>query len=299
MSSNSLATTKKAWWENLVRRQSSIADLLPRGIDADRFVKSAYFALTRSPKLFECEPSSVFTCILKAAEAGLDLSGVGGEAYLIPFKQQSGRLAAQFITGYRGLIKLAFRSGKMLDVETRVVYEGDEFTLVYGLDRKLVHIPALEDEGDAKRKVLGAYCIARFKDGGLAYEYMSRREIDAIRARSRAANAGPWVTDWTEMARKTVARRASKYWPAMDEMDRALSLEEEDVAPGRGLNIEIPKGEVEPEPEPEKPEETPAAPREPGDDSDEDAAALFDSEPEPSATRTNEVKAKLGVKPKR
>ena len=141
---------------------------------------------------------------------------------------------------------------------------------------------------------------------------MSTKEINAIRARSKAANDGPWVTDWSEMGRKTVLRRSSKYWPSMDEMDRAFALEEDDAAPGRGLPVEIPKAEVvepEPEPEPTKAAEpvkesdapAPAPPREPGDDSDEeipDGDLFGDAEPEKPRTRTEEVKAKLGVKPR-
>jgi len=249
MSTNALATQKKVWWENLVRKQKSISDLLPRGVDPERFVKSAFFALTRSPRLFECEPTSVFTGILKAAEAGLDLSGTSGECYLIPFREGGGQPKAQFLIGYRGLLKLAHRSGKLLDVEARVVYEDDDFEIVFGLDRKLRHVPV---EGEAeKAKPLGAYCIARFAGGGVTVEWMTRREIDKIRARSKARDNGPWVTDWAEMAKKTVARRASKYWPGLDEMQNALAAEEDDAAPGRGLAlVTIPEEAViVPEPE--------------------------------------------------
>ena len=48
---------------------------------------------------------------------------------------------------------------------------------------------------------------------------MSIGEIEAIRARSAAARSGPWVTDYAEMCRKTVARRHSKVLPMSTDLD--------------------------------------------------------------------------------
>jgi recombination protein RecT len=47
---------------------------------------------------------------------------------------------------------------------------------------------------------------------------MTQREIQDVRSRSKAAQNGPWVTDFGEMARKTVVRRAAKYWPLSPEL---------------------------------------------------------------------------------
>lgn len=312
-----IAETKKVWWEQLVRKQKSIADLLPRGVNAERFVKSAYFALTRSPRLFECEPGSVFTGILKAAEAGLDLSGVSGEAYLIPYKDgKTGRLAAQFQTGYRGLLKLAHRSGKLLDVEARVVKEGDDFKVVFGTARELRHVPMIDEEDEGTRP-LGAYCIARFVGGGLSVDWMTSREINRVRERAKAKDSGPWVTDWNEMAKKTVTRRASKYWPGLDEMQRAIAAEDEEGAPTRGLTIAVPEatpekvavatvvtnGETQKAVGPsvpiasenaEPPADDPGPVNFPSTPPDDDIGALFDGVPEePKQSRTAEVKDKI------
>jgi recombinational DNA repair protein RecT len=55
---------------------------------------------------------------------------------------------------------------------------------------------------------------------------MWKREIDAIRKRSRAATTGPWVTDYEAMAAKTVLRRLAKLLPASVELQRAVALDE-------------------------------------------------------------------------
>ena len=48
---------------------------------------------------------------------------------------------------------------------------------------------------------------------------MSLGEIEKVRKVSRAANKGPWVDWWEEMARKTVLRRLSKRLPMSTDLD--------------------------------------------------------------------------------
>ncbi|MCY1536136.1 RecT family protein [compost metagenome] len=54
---------------------------------------------------------------------------------------------------------------------------------------------------------------------------MSRDDIDGIMNRSQSVKSGkssPWKTDYGEMAKKTVVKRAYKYWPKTDRLDRAI-----------------------------------------------------------------------------
>jgi hypothetical protein len=52
--------------------------------------------------------------------------------------------------------------------------------------------------------------VISYKDGSADFDFMSKEEIDAIRKRSQSPNAGPWQTDYTEMAKKTVIKRLLK-----------------------------------------------------------------------------------------
>jgi recombination protein RecT len=64
-------------------------------------------------------------------------------------------------------------------------------------------------------------------------EVMSRSQVDAIRARSRSGSNGPWVTDYDEMAKKTVVRRALKYCPLSSERyEKALEHDNADYIDG-------------------------------------------------------------------
>ncbi|EFS5785332.1 hypothetical protein IZR33_000615 [Salmonella enterica] len=69
----------------------------------------------------------------------------------------------------------------------------------------------------------------RLKDGGTQFEVMTRKQIELVRAQSKAGNNGPWVTHWEEMAKKTAIRRLFKYLPVSIEIQRAVSMDEKET----------------------------------------------------------------------
>lgn len=73
--------------------------------EATRFMASALTEIKRNPAIMKCEPPSVLGAVLMAAQLKLDI-GQTGEAYLIPYGKN-----LQVIIGYKGLLKLAYKSG--------------------------------------------------------------------------------------------------------------------------------------------------------------------------------------------
>ena len=242
----------------LDRARPSIERVIPKHLSADRLMKVALGAARRSNALLDCSPASFVEAVVKAAELGLDPGGALGDAYLVPFKNE-----VTLIIGYRGLINLARRSGQIHTIEAHAVFEGDKFTCKYGLDTVLEHEPAFKTEDPAKLRFV--YAVAHLKDGGRQFEVMTKAQVDAIRARSRASGLGndeknaykrPWHTDYVEMARKTVARRLCKYLPLTLELATALQYEDERIG---GDVIDLPAPKAPPLPEkgtsaPEKPQ---------------------------------------------
>ena len=201
----------------LGQMEGSIADVLPRHLTPERVIKMALIAASKTPKLFECTGESIMQSIITVSELGLDCSGTLGSAYLIPYKTQ-----CTLIIGYRGLIDLARRSGAIQSIAAYVVNETDFFSWTVG--EKPVHQPNLDGDPGALRLV---WAMATFKDGGYQVDVMRRDEIEATRARSKAAHNGPWVTDYNEMARKTVVRRLCKYLPLSPELEKGLAADQE------------------------------------------------------------------------
>ena len=203
----------------LSAKKNAIAGRLPAHLrkNADRIVKIALTAAAKNPKILQCSQESVMMSIMQAAELGLEPGGFLGEGYLVPYGQ-----TCQFIPGYRGLISLARRSGQIVSIEAHAVYANDEFVVEFGLDPKMIHRPTLnKDRGD----ITAFYAVARIVGGGVQSDYMTKADVDAIRARSKSGNSGPWATDYVEMGKKTVIRRLFKTLPVSVELCRALELQ--------------------------------------------------------------------------
>jgi recombination protein RecT len=184
------------------------------GIKPERLKLVALGAFTRTPSLWTCNPISVARAIVEAAQLGLEPTGLLGGAYLVP---RGGE--ATLLVGYRGLVMLAKRSGEVQRVEARVVRQKDTFDYGYGLEPYLHHVPSQDaDPGP----YTGAYAVIFYRDGSRQFDYMSIAEIEAIRKRSAAASAGPWVTDYAEMCKKTPLRRLMKMAPLTIEVASRL-----------------------------------------------------------------------------
>lgn len=200
----------------LTSQQAAISSRLPQHVSVDRMIKIAVTAAWKNPKILDCTKESVMLSIMTAAELGLEPGGPLGGAYLVPYGN-----TCQLIPGYRGMIDLARRSGQIKSIEAHAVYEADEFVVEFGLEPKLIHRPTLKTE---RGEVTAFYAVAHLVGGGVQYDYMTRADVDAIRKRSRSGNAGPWVTDYNEMGKKTVIRRLFKTLPVSVELSRALEL---------------------------------------------------------------------------
>lgn len=164
---------------------------------------------------------SVIDAVTNIAAIGISLNPAKKQAYLVP---RDGRICLDI--SYMGLLDLAVDSGSIRWGQARLVYQADTFE-VQGVDREPIHrfSPFARDRGD----VVGVYCVVKTADGDYLTEAMSTEEVNEIRDRSSAWKAWiknkrscPWVTDWGEMAKKTVVKRASKYWPTTERLAAAV-----------------------------------------------------------------------------
>jgi recombination protein RecT len=236
--------------------KEQIALAAPRHLSPDRIIRIAMTSIQQTPALLDCTKESLLGSLLTCTQLGLAPDSVAGQAHLIPYKDK-----CTLIVGYRGLMELARRSGEITALEARVVYEGDAFDYEYGLDGFCRHKPKRREPDDELRPT-HVYAYAKLANGEKQFEVMDTREVEAIRKRSRAGTAGPWVTDWAEMAKKTVMRRLCKYLPSSPELQAAVSLDEEAE---RGIPQNIQPLEVEVEEPKQKALATAAKPKPDGE----------------------------------
>lgn len=157
-------------------------------------------------------PQSVHLAMINVGSTGLTLNPANGYAYLVP---RDGAIMLDI--SYKGLIKIATDSGSIVWARADIVYQDDAFTY---------HGPAVIPEHIAdpfkvaRGEIVGAYCIAKTRDGDILTEVMPVAELKKIRSKSPAfvkKNSGPWAEWFEQMAKKAVIKRASKTWPYTDD----------------------------------------------------------------------------------
>jgi len=199
---------------------------------ADAMVRAILTEMSRTPKLAQCTPQSMLGAVMVCAHLALE-PGPMNLISLIPFENKRKSRAMGYpvievtiIIQYRGMIELALRSGLMTNIEARAVYKGDHFVHEYGLNPRLEHTfdvtkPRPTNDDD----ILCWYGIARFANGEPQFLVLTKDDINKTRARARASEDGPWVTDYASMGMKTVIRRMEPFLPKSTKMATAFATD--------------------------------------------------------------------------
>lgn len=198
--------------------------------EANRFVLSSYEYVRRVPRLLETGRESLLMAFLQAASFRFMPSGVGGEAYIIPYGKE-----AKFQLGYQGVVTLLYRTEKISAISANIVYENDLFSYEEGLEPILKHVPVTfgKPRGDA----VGVYVVAQMRDGAKAFKVMDKDAIMGIKALSKAKDSkdSPWNSNldpekW--MWKKTCLLQLAKTLPKTADLQKAIAEDYE----GEGLD---------------------------------------------------------------
>ena len=215
---------KKTMQAYIKAMEPAIKKALPSVITPERFTRMVLSALSSTPKLAECSPQSFLAAMMTAAQLGVEPNTALGQAYLLPYRNH-GKMECQFQFGYKGLIDLAYRSGEVSVIQAHTVYENDVFEYELGMDPKLRHVPAKADRGEA----VAYYAMFKTKDGGYGFEVMSVDDVQRHAQRyskSYGSGSSPWRSNFDEMAKKTVLKRALKYAPLKSDFVRGVAQDE-------------------------------------------------------------------------
>lgn len=180
-------------------------EALPNNFNKARFVQNCMTVLQDGKSDFaNCNPQSVVRTLLKGAFMGLDF--YNAECYAIPYKGE-----VSFQTDYKGEKKLVkkYSIRKIKDLYAKLVREGDDFTekIVDG-QQSIDFAPKTFNNG----RIIGAFAVVLYEDGGMDYETMSVEEINETRDNfSKAKTGSAWTNSYGEMCKKTVLRRLCKH----------------------------------------------------------------------------------------
>lgn len=208
------------------KMESEFLSALPPQIDVNKFVRTLMTTVQMNPELLEADRKSLLSSCMKAAQDGLLLDG--REAALVTYntRDRAGNFTklAQYMPMVGGILKKVRQSGELLTLSANVAHEHDEFVYELGDEERIVHRPLMRGE---RGLPIAAYAIAKTKDGGIYRDVMTFDEIQNTRSRSRAKDKGPWVTDWSEMAKKTVIRRLAKRLPMSTDLETTLRRDDD------------------------------------------------------------------------
>lgn len=223
---------------------------LPKSMDPERMAQIALTTIRRSDALSRCNPMSLAGAVLESASLGLEIDS-RGLAYLVPYKG-----SITLIVGYKGLMQLAYRSGKLNNIYADVVYrkevEAGRVAVTLGAERSLRHdfdilaSGPLRTEADDNPIVL-SYAVAVFKDGSKHFEFITdselqkRKKVSASGGKGFLWNKNDKGISWIEEGwKKTAIRKLCKYMDLSPEMQRAVVLDEQaDHEGGKRQNFEF------------------------------------------------------------
>lgn len=213
----------------LATKVKALETLLPKHLEPERFLRIVFLQMQKNQRLAECTKESIYAGMMSAAELGLVPDGRQG--WLIPYwNSKKNCREAQFQSGYLGIVDRARQSGEVADVYAASVRENDEFEYELGFNRTLRHRPNIRGN---RGPIVAVYCVVEMRDGTKTFGGgpMTAEEVNEVRARSKSANDGPWITDWEAMAWKTVAKRVLKWVPQSDELRGVIEADDKDYGP--------------------------------------------------------------------
>lgn len=215
---------------DLISLEKEIAPLAPHFEQAlagvmpvDRLIRTALISVERNPYLLRCNRQTFFNSIMTAGVLGLEMDGVTGQAFPIPFKEK-----VQLVIGYKGYNTLGARAG--LTITGEVVREGDEFDYSLGTDAFVRHKPSLSSGG----RVIAAWAQAAAHDRPPVISILGIDELMEIKAKSPGANGikkaeSPWnnpTIGFPAMCAKSAKRRLCRSTPLNVRMQLAARMEE-------------------------------------------------------------------------
>jgi recombination protein RecT len=216
--------------------------VLGRAMPVERLMRTIMISIERNPKLLLANRQSLLNSAMSAACLGLEVDGITGQAFFIPFKG-----AAQLVIGYKGMNTLAARSG--YTVQGEVVRADDAFDYELGDKGYVKHKPLL----GSSAPIVAAWATASSLRLPSIVSVLGISDIMDIKKRSPGAarSESPWndmVIGFAAMASKSAKRRLSRAMPLnVDQrFHQAATMEEAHeergklswIDPNRGVQIE-------------------------------------------------------------
>lgn len=200
---------------------------------AELLARTLLTELRRTPKLAGCTVQSFLGAAMQCAQINLMPGAALGHCWLVPMNNRR-NIGGQWQTvpecewwlGYQGMIELGYRSGMVASFAADDVRPKDEFRTARGTQGGLHH--SIDYQCTDRGATFAYYAHASLTTGGDVWVVLRPEEVEALRGRSPAAQAGkgsPWDTDYRAMALKTCVRQLFKWLPTSTVVAPALEAD--------------------------------------------------------------------------
>jgi len=195
------------------------------GQKANGFISSVIGAVKNNSMLQNGEPQSILSAAVVAATLDLPIDPNLGFAAIVPYKDKTGKIVAQFQMMYKGFVQLAQRSGQYKTINACEIYDGEieSFNRITGD----IFFNTSNKKSD---KIIGYAAYFRLVNGFEKTLYMSSEDINKHGKRFSQTfkkGFGLWIDDFDSMALKTVLKRLlSKYGILSIDMQNAVKFDQ-------------------------------------------------------------------------
>ena len=206
----------------------------PKGCSADRIAGVVLSEVQRNPKLLDCGMGSFATALMECARLGLEPCSTRGHVYLIP---RGGQVTVQ--VGYKGLIQMAMRNGKVKSITANVFYKSEVDSGAFTASLCPASISHNWSPDVDKSKLEGAYARAELSTGQIIQVILDRSDIDRRKKKAMGGGkSGPWKDDLEAMARKSAIKALLAGGLVPLTAEDVIALEEAEEAPAPAPAVE-------------------------------------------------------------
>lgn len=200
--------------------EQRLRKLLPRDANTTNWIAQTISYFRQNPTLLQCTQRSQLNVVLRAARVGVAIDGQ--QSAILKFKDE-----AVWVIGYKGLVHLAAKYAKILDVDAEAVYAKDKFEIRKSSAGDVLEwSPFLGKQAD-RGDLIGFWAKCTLPNGRCRFAWMTVEEVLLIknRALARSRNTGPWTTDEVEMSKKTVVKRLFKLIDVEPRLTLAVNID--------------------------------------------------------------------------
>lgn len=221
--------------------------------NANKFMSSVIYSVQKTPKLLECERTSLMNAFMTCAEFGMFPSSASWECYILPYEKKkkvgnqwvTDKVEAQFQLWYQWIVTLLYRAW-VDSIRSEIVREKDEFEYINGtIKHKIDIFKSAKDRGAA----IGAYVIIDINGKEIA-KAMNKDDILKFKDFSKSAwsDYSPWSWEQKDpelwMWRKTILKQAAKLLPKNEKLVNAIEADNQDSKISDEKILETPTDDI-------------------------------------------------------